>query len=389
MTFLRQFGVLLQINLLAVPRRMGLACTSVIGVTCAVGVLVTMLAMGVGARKEVLGNVRPDRVALLTVGAPGPMQSNISKDIAHLIHDLPGIKHNARGDPIALSQVQLFMQARSKDSATSVGFPIVGSSAGLGDYAPELHLTSGRMYRPGVHELIASNYCARRYQGFRVGEQRVIEGVEWLVVGHFDLGSNDGTCGVYADADTVLSALRRDDYNQVVVMLQSPAAFADLTNAIKADPRLNIEAKHEAELAEANMQQVNGVLNFVSYFVGTILAVAATIGAANSMYAMADSRRGELATLRAIGFGGLPLIASTLFESILLAIPGALIGAGLAWLFFNDRAASPFGFQFHLAVTPALVLLGIGWALCMGLIGGLIPAIRSAQVPVTVALREM
>jgi putative ABC transport system permease protein len=135
------------------------------------------------------------------------------------------------------------------------------------------------------------------------------------------------------------------------------------------------------------MQQVNGILNFVSYFVGTILAVAATIGAANSLYAVVDSRRRELATLRAVGFGGAPVILATLFEAILLAVPGALIGAALAWLFFNGRAASPFGSTFHLAVTPSLALLGIVWALCMGLIGGVMPAVRAGRVPVTVALR--
>jgi putative ABC transport system permease protein len=389
MTFLRQLGVLLQISLLAIPHRIGLACTCVTGITCAVGVLVTMLAMGAGARNEVMGNVRPDRAVLLSTAAPEPMQSSISKEIAGLIHDLPGIRRNAGGDPIALSQVEVLMRARSKDSATSVSFPIIGSSAGLEDYAPELHLTSGRMYRPGLHELIASGYCARRYQGFGVGESRVIEGVEWLVVGHFDLGRDDGTCVAYADADSVLSALRRDHYNQVVVMLRCATAFAELTRAIESDPRLKVEARHEAELAEANLQQVNGVLNFVSYFVATILALAATIGAANSMYAMVDSRGGELATLRAVGFRSFSLIASILSEAILLAIPGALMGAGLAWLLFNERAVSPFGFQFHLAVTPSLVLLGIGWALCMGLIGGLMPALRSARVPVSIALRDM
>ena len=188
-------------------------------------------------------------------------------------------------------------------------------------------------------------------------------------------------------ANTVLAAFKRSSYNEVNVVLRSPAAFDEFVNAIRGNPLLHVKVEHEAELAGEGVQQVNGILNFVSYFVGAILAVAATIGATNSMYAMVDSRRRELATLRAIGFRSLPLIASTLSEAILLAIPGALIGAGLAWLFFNDRAASPLGFQFHLAVTPSLALLGIGWALCMGLIGGLMPAVQAARVPVTVALR--
>jgi putative ABC transport system permease protein len=387
MDFLKQLGMLLRMNLLGWPQRLGLVCTTVIGVTCAVGVLVSMLAMGVGARRAAMGNVRPDRASVLSVDAVGPDQSNIPKDVALLIADLPGIRRNASGQPVAEPEVSVFVKARRKDSGNLVGFPMIGAGAGFTDYAPELHLTAGRMFRPGLRELIASNYCAHQYQHFSVGDKRVIQGLEWLVVGNFDLGRTTGSCFVYADADTVLSAFRRSSYNEVNVMLQSPAAFDELVNAIKGNPLLPVKVEHEAELAEAAVQQVNGILNFVSYFVSAILAVAATIGAANSLYALVDSRQRELATLRAVGFSGAPVMASTLSEAILLAIPGALIGAGLAWLFFNGLTGRPFGFQFHLAVTPSLALLGIGWALCMGLIGGLMPAVRAARVPVTVALR--
>jgi putative ABC transport system permease protein len=387
MDFLKQLGVLLRMNLLGLLQRRGLVWTTVLGVTCAVGVLVSMLAMGVGARRAALGNVRPDRASVLSVDAVGPNQSNISKDVAVLITALPGIRQNAGGQPIAVPEVSVFVEARRKDSGDLVGFAVIGEGAGLTDYAPELHLTAGRMFQPGLRELVASNYCAQQYQHFGVGDKRVIQGVEWLVVGNFDLGRTTGSCFVYADADTVLGTFKRSSYNEVNVMLRSPAAFDELVNAIKGNPLLPVKVEHEAALAEANVQEVNGILNFVSYFVGAILAVAATFGAANSLYALVDSRRRELATLRAIGFSSAPVIVATLLEAILLSIPGALIGAGLASLFFNNRLASPFGFQFHLAVTWPLALLGIGWALGMGLISGLLPAVRAASVPVTVALR--
>ena len=387
MDFFKQLGMLVRMNLLGVPQRLGLVCTTVIGVTCAVGVLVSMLAMGVGARRAAMGNVRPDRVSLVSVGALSPAQSTITKDVAVLIPDLPGIRRNASGRPIAVPQASVFVQARKRGSNTSVGFPMIGSGPGLTDYAPELHLTSGRMFRPGLREIIASNYCAHQYQHFGVGDKHFIQGLDWVVVGNFDLGRTTGSCFVYADADTVLSAFRRPSYNVVNVMLTSPGAFDGLVKAIKANPLLHIEARHEADIAAQGVQQVNGILNFISYFVGVILAIAATIGAANSLYALVDGRRRELATLRAVGFRSAPVMWSTLFEAILLAVPGALIGAGLAWIFFNGRAASPFGFEFHLTVTPALALLGVVWALCMGLIGGLMPAVRASRVPVSVALR--
>ncbi|HEV2700000.1 MAG TPA: ABC transporter permease [Steroidobacteraceae bacterium] len=387
MNFLRQLGMLLRMNLLGAPQRLGLVCTTVIGVTCAVAVLISMLAMGVGARRAALGNVRPDRASVLSVNAVEPGRSDIPKDVAVRIGDLPGIRRNASGQPIAVAQTLMYVQARRKESGNLVGFPVTGVSAGLTDYAPELHLSAGRMFRPGLRELIASNNCARQYQDFGVGARKLIQGVEWRVVGNFDLGRGSGNCDVYADGDTVLSAFKRNSYNDVAVVLQSPAAFEQLVTAIRDNPQLHVKVEHEAELAEADVQQIHGILNFVSYFVGAILAVAATIGAANSLYALVDGRRRELAMLRAVGFSGAPLMAATLMEAILMAIAGALIGTGLAWLLFDGLAASPFGFSFRLAVTPYLVLLGMAWALGMGVLSGLLPALRAAHMPVAVVLR--
>jgi putative ABC transport system permease protein len=389
MSFIRQYWALLRMNVGGLRQRLGLVFTIMIGVACAVGVLVSMLAMGVGARQEAIGNARPDRVILMTVGAQGPFQSSISKDVVPIIRDLPGIQRNAKGDPIAISQVLVFVQARNRATGKGIGFALAGVSSGLADYMPELHLTAGRMFRPGLHELIASNVCVRTFADFAVGDKRLMRGGEWSIVGNFHMGRTQGICVVFSDADTVLSAFGRDSYNQVNVMLESPATFAEFANAVKANPSLHVEAKHEAEVTEQGMKQFNGILNFVSYFVGAIMAVAATLGAANSLYAIVDSRRRELATLRAIGFSAGPIIAAMLSESILLALPGALIGAGIAWFCFNGFAASPFGFSFHLAVTLPIVSLGIGWALAMGLFGGVLPALRAARVPVTTALRAV
>src|SRR3984885_10486971 len=385
MNLAKQFWALLCVNLAGIPARFGLVCTIVIGVACAVGVLVSMLAMGVGARQEAMGNVSPNRATLTSIDAPSPAQSNISQDAATLIRGLPGIRHNSEGKPIVVFQVTVFVQARSRVDRSQTGFPLIGMTPGLTDYQPELHITAGRMFTPGVRELIASNKCARQYTDFGVGAKRHMRGGDWRVVGNFDLTST--VCLVFGDGDTILSAFGRNTYNQANVMLQSPAAFADLTNALKANPSLHLKAQHEAEIFEQNMQQLNGILNFVSYFVGSIMALAATIGAANSLYAIVDGRRRELAILRAVGFNSSPIIVSVVLEAILLALPGALIGALVAWLLFNGLLASPFGASFHMAVTPALALFGLGWALGIGVIAGLLPALRASRVPVTVAMR--
>ena len=259
-------------------------------------------------------------------------------------------------------------------------FPLVGTTANLTQLRPEIRLTDGRMFRPGLHELIASNSCRRQFTGFDMGDRRSIRGIDWVVVGHFDEGQAL-QCVVYTDVDVLMSTFNRNTYNQVSAMLQSSASFTAFRDALQANPTLHLEVQHEREAVLEAFKQLKGILDFASYFVGTIMAIGATLGAVNSLYAIVDSRRRELGTLRAIGFGSAAIIASILCESLLFALPGALLGCALAWVFFNGLSASPFGYNFQLAVTASLGLIGIAWALAMGLAGGLLPALRAARLP--------
>jgi putative ABC transport system permease protein len=170
-------------------------------------------------------------------------------------------------------------------------------------------------------------------------------------------------------------------------MLSSPSNFQALRAAALANPTLHVEVMREREAVELWFKQLNALLDFVSYFVGAIMAIGATLGAVNSLYAMVDSRRRELATLQAIGFRPGAIVVSILCEAVVLAVPGALLGCALAWVLFNGLSASPFGFSFQLAVTADLAIIGVAWALVMGVIGGLLPALRAARASVTDALR--
>jgi putative ABC transport system permease protein len=389
MNYFKQVAGLVRINIETLPQRWTLFATIVIGVACAVGVLVSLLAMGAGARQEAMGNVREDRVTLMGIGAQSPMLSDISRDAVPMIRNLPGIRHNSAGQPIVLPQAQVSMDANKKADGGPMSFVLGGDGPNFLEYLPEFHLTSGRLFTPGLHELVASTKCARQLEGFEVGDKRSMAGGDWTVVGQFTMGSSEGICTALTDVDTLNSAFGRNSYNTISVMLDSPGSFALLTKAIQANPTFKLEAKREREVVEAGMGPLIGMLNFLTYFVGTIMALAATLGAVNSLYAIVDSRRRELATLRAIGFGNTPVVTSILIESIILALPGAFLGAALAWFLFNGFAASPFGFSFKLAVTLPIVGIGIGWALAMGLIGGLLPAVRAARIPVTFALRAL
>ena len=385
----RQSWALLRMSLQDVTKHLEPAITIVIGVSCAVGVLVSMLAMGAGFRRQALADVRPDRIVLTGIGADSRWSSSIARDVAASIDALPDVKRTAHNRPVALSEVLIAIEAQRRVTGVRIFFPIVGVTAGLRQVYPELHLVAGRMFHSGVHELIASAGCAHQFVGFEVGDRRIMRGGDWHVVGQFIQGHARDQCSVYGDADALLSAFGRNSFNEVVVRLRSPADYRDFVGNVKANSTLRVEARHEKDVVEQGLKPLYRILNFASYFVGAIMAIGATIGAVNSLYLIVDGRRRELATLRAIGFGSGPIVAATLCESILLALPGALLGGIAAWLFFNGLSASPFGFSFQLDVTPALVGLGAAWALGMGFIGGLMPAFQAARVSVTTALRAI
>ncbi len=385
MRFVRQFLGLLRMNLAQLGERAGSALTIVVGVTCAVGVLVSMLAMGTGARQQEVGDVRADRVVLMTTGSR-IYGGNISKEELAVVQGLPGIRRDATGKPIVQAEAEVPIEGRRKSQGNRVYFPLVGVTSNLLAYRPEIHFTAGRMFSPGHHELIASNPCTRQFVGFELGGLRPLHGSEWTIVGHFDQGQAR-QCIVYADVDSIMATFARNTYSAVEVMLQSPGDYAAFRDAIAANPTLHISSQDEPGAMQEAFRPLNGLLDFISLFVGTIMAVGATLGAVNALYAIVDARRREVATLRAIGFAAAPVVMAVLAESVLLAIPGALLGILIAWLLFDGLAASPFGYSFQLVVTPALAAIGLEWALAMGLVGGLLPALRAARVPIPTALR--
>jgi putative ABC transport system permease protein len=387
MNFLRQLSALLLVNLAGIAQRLGSAFTIAVGVTCAVGVLVSMLAMGTGAREQQTANVRPDGVVLTTRGTVQG-QGSITKQEAAIILGLPGVRKDAKGEPIVVFQTMVPIEGERRTTGKRIYFPLVGVTGKMSKLAADLRYTAGRAFEPGLHELVASNACRRQFVGFELDEKRLIRGSDWTVVGHFDQGRAQN-CVVHADAETVMSALGRTTYSSAALLLQSSADYARLRAAVTSNPALRIDVQHEQDAISTTFKPLNAILDFVSLFVGTIMAIGATLGAVNSLYAIVDSRQREIGTLRAIGFSAGAVVLAVLLESMLLALPGALLGSALAWLLFNGLAASPFGYSFQLSVTPSLAAVGIEWGLAMGLLGGLLPALRAARMPVVAALRAI
>jgi putative ABC transport system permease protein len=387
MQFRRELSALLIVNLSGIAQRSGSALTIVVGVACAVGVLVSMLAMGTGAREQQTAGVRADRVVLTTRGTVQG-QGSITKQEAAAILGLPGLRKDAKGEPIVAFQAMVPIEGRLRSNGKRIYFPLVGVTGKMSELAADQRFTAGRAFQPGLHELVASNACRRQFVGFELGDKRLIRGSDWTVVGHFDQGRAQN-CVVNADAETVMSALSSTTYSSATAVLQSSGEYPTLRAAVAGNPALRLDVQHEQDAIETAFKPLNSILDFVSYFAGTIMAIGATLGAVNSLYAIVDSRQREIATVRAIGFNPAAVVMAVLLESMLLALPGALLGSALAWLLFNGLAASPFGYSFQLSVTPSLAVLGIEWALAMGLLGGLLPALRAARMPVVTALRAI
>jgi putative ABC transport system permease protein len=220
-----------------------------------------------------------------------------------------------------------------------------------------------------------------------IGNHLVLLRTEWTIVGVFAGNDSIGDSVLRADADTVMSAFSRGTYQSANVQLESPAALQKFKDALTSNPAIAVDVRTSEQSMKDNFGQLNSLLDFVAYFVGTVMASGAVFGALNSLYASVDARRREIATLRAIGFNSSPIIVSVLLEGIVLALPGAFLGALIAWVVFNGNVVDVAGLIFKLTVTPRLLEISIFWALAIGLIGGSLPALRAARLPVATALR--
>ena len=257
---------------------------------------------------------------------------------------------------------------------------------------PELKIIEGRAFAPAVRELIVGKSAAKQFRGLTLGSKLSFRESDWTVVGIYDTAGDAHESELMADSETVMSAFRRLGFQSITVLLDSAASFDTFKDSLTTNPTLTVDVKREPEYYAEQSKQLTKLLNFLAYFVGGIMAVGAMFGALNTMYSAVSARSLEIATLRAIGFGALPVVVSVFVEALLLSLLGGVIGAALAWIFFNGNTVNTLGANFsqvvfRLTVSPALLVAGIVLACVIGIAGGLFPAIRAARLPVATALR--
>jgi putative ABC transport system permease protein len=388
----KQLTAVILMSLQTLPQRLGASSVIVIGIAGVVAVLVSVLAMGAGFRHTLADSGRPDRVIILRGGSDAELNSNLTRTDVATIGNAPGLAKDAGGKPLLSSELVTVVNIPKIDTGTDANVTLRGVGLKLIEVRPELKIVGGRMFRPAVRELIAGVGATKQFRGLAVGSVLHLRNADWTVTGVFTSNGDVHESELLADVDTVGSSVERNGYSSAVALLTSPAEFTRFKDSLTTDPQLKVDVQREPDYYAAQSKQLTQIINVVGKTVAIIMAIGAMFGALNSMYSAVAARGLEIATLRAIGFGALPVLLSVMIEALLLSLIGGIIGASLAWLFFNGHSVSTLGgafaqVVFQLTVTRTLIITGIVWACIIGLLGGFFPALRAARLPVAEALR--
>jgi len=393
MSAARQLLSLSGIGLRGIPQRPGNSSVIVIGTACVVAVLISALAISVGFEHTIQGDARPDRVVVLSKGVDSESGGSLSRENIGLIQSAQEIKKNADGKPIMSAEVVLVAPVVRRDG-TDAYITLRGVGERLFDLRPELKLVAGRMFRPGLRELMIGQAAHLQFRGLELGGALRLPEGDWAIVGIFAGGDSVRESEAIADATTVMSAYQLDAFNSATALLVRPDALVPFKDALNREPSLNVDALPEPEYLAMVAGYMHRLLETVAYAIGGIMAIGALFGALNTMYSALLARSFEFATLRALGFAPGTILGSIVIEAVLLSLTGACIGIAIAYAAFNGRAISTLGgsrwdsqLVYSVSISPSLVLLATAVACGIGLLGGLIPAIRAVRIPAAEALR--
>jgi putative ABC transport system permease protein len=383
-------------NVRSVKARWTSTIVAVAGIAGTVGVFIAMLSLARGFRATLVSSGSADNALITRAGATSEMTSGVSLDSVKIIQDAPGIARGADG-PLLTSEAVLMAPIPLRSTGTDANVELRGVSPNVFSIRRNIKIIDGRMFRPGLAELIVGKNARATYSGLTLGSSIGLGTVRWQVVGVFDAGGSSFDSEVWGDSHLLNAAFppRPETLSQsVTVHLASPAALQQLKDSLTADPRLNVDVIREVDYYAKQSTRMTTLITILGGFVAAIMAIGAVFGALNTMYSAVAERGREIATMRALGFGAAAVVISFLIEALLISFVGGAI-ACLAVLPLNGLTTSTMNFQtfsnlaFAFKITPELLVKGIVFALTMGLIGGLLPALRAATGPVANALREL
>lgn len=388
---LRQTLAITAISLRSLPERIGPSLVIIVGLAGVVAVFTALLAMAAGFQSTLQSTGRQDVALVLRGGSSAELNSGLGRDQATIIKQAPGVLQGGDGQPLASAEMIVVAELMKPGEKTGSNITVRGVEPAAFALRPQLKIVDGRTFQPGLRELIVGRGVAQQFSGVQLGETLRMRGSHWTVVGVFESGDANES-ELWADVEVAQSTFNRRGFSSVRLQLDDPAGLRTVKDALSADPRVNVDVETEQEYYSGQTEDFRRTIGMLAGVVTLIMALGATFAALNTMYAAVGTRAREIATLRALGFGGTSVVFSVMIESLLLALAGGLIGALLAYALFNNMAVSTLGANFtqvvfQFKVTPALVQQGLVIALAIGMIGGLLPALRAARQSVTTALR--
>jgi putative ABC transport system permease protein len=380
-------------NLRSVPQRIGSSSVIVVGIAGVVAVILSVFGLTRSLSGAVLATGSPERAIVLRAGATGEFSSTLSVDAVATIKDAPGIARGDDGKPAATGDFVAAVNLHRKEDGARAGLAVRGVEPAFAAVRPEIEIVEGRSFTPGLRELIVGRSALEEFKGVAIGDEVALRDGRWTVVGVFESGRDANESSLMTDAATLLSAYQRTAVNSVTVRLTGPEAFETLKTALTTNPTLSVSVERETDFYRRQSEDANEIFGLVGIAVGVFMGLGAIFAALNTMYSAVSVRTREIATLRAIGFGAGGVVVSVLVEALLLALLGAVVGAAISWLLFNGNTVnlgdSTGSIVFEMQITPALLGLGVLLACFVGLVGGLLPAVRAARLPVATALRAV
>jgi len=394
-TWLLQVAAVTRFGLMSVPRRLGAVAATIVGIAGVVAVLVGVLSMAVGFKMAMTASGSDDKAIVLRSGADSEMVSGLDHEATRVIADAPGVARDTNG-PLSSAELYVMINVPKRSTGTDANVPLRGVDPAALQVRGNIKIMAGRMNEWGKNEVIAGVGAAQEFGGLDVGGTIKVGRADWLVTGIFSAGGGTAESEIWTDGKLLQAAFNRgDSYQSVYVKLNSAGAFQQFKDSLTADPRVNVKVARESDYFAEHSQTLTNLINTLGFLIAFLMAIGAVFGALNTMYGAVSARTREIATLRALGFGGGAIVVSLMLESLALALLGGCLGGGLAYLAFNNFHTSTMNWQsfsqvaFAFRVTPLLLLRGIIWAAVIGLVGGLFPAIRAARLPIAAALREL
>jgi putative ABC transport system permease protein len=395
MRWFRQTIAVTSLNLRTVPARLSSSAVAIVGIAGVVVVFVSVLSIGAGFQAAMRQSGSSSRAMVMRSGADSEMTSGLGGSQVDIIKQAPGIRREGR-TPLASAELYVIIDLPKISTGTAANVPMRGIEPTALQVREEVSLIEGRMFQFGTNEVIVGRGASAQFQGLTVGTDVKSGQNTWTVVGVFEADGGVAETEIWCDARALQGAYRRgNSYQSLLARLDSSASLDAFRDWLTSNPQLNVMVRRENDYYAGQSQALTRLIETIGFSIAALMGIGAIFGAVLTMYTAVATRAREIATLRALGFNTFSVLVSVLAESLALGAVGGLIGGGAAYLAFNGYQTSTMNWQtfsqvaFAFRVTPELLATGLVYALLMGLVGGLFPAIRAARLPVSAALREL